>query len=122
MLYFFYMAKVTSPLFSITASGTFANLLTFSNNQNGAFIKRFAGNSKIKGNTPSEKQIKDRYNFNKANLYYKILSVNERKDIYSSNFDKTNSPRNIIFREYITKKPTDIGFFELGNNKLGSIL
>ena len=95
------MAKVRSPLFSISASGTFANLLTFSNNQNGAFIKRFAGNSKIKGNTPSEKQVKDRHNFNKANLYYKILSTMERNNIYSSNFDKTNSPRNIIFKEYI---------------------
>ena len=115
------MAKVISPLFSISASGTLANLLTFSNNQNGAFIKRFAGNSKIKGNLPSEKQVNDRYNFKKANLYYKVLTSNERDFIYSLNFDINNSPRNVIFKQYITKKPTDIGFFELGNNKLGSI-
>src|SRR5574343_357957 len=116
------MVKVLSPLFSMTASGTFANLLTFSNNQNGPFIKRFAGNSKIKGNLPSAKQAKDRHNFIKANEYYKVLTKKEYDQIKATYNDTTQSFRNVIFKHYITKKPTDIGFFELGNNCLGSIL
>lgn len=115
------MAKITGPLMSMTASGTFANLLTFSNNQNGAFIKRFAGNSKIKNRVPSTLQFNDRYNFKKANAFYKVLTNEEHIKLNSLYYDKTQSARNVIFRQHILNKPAEIGFFDLGSNYLGSI-
>jgi hypothetical protein len=115
------MVKILNPLMSISASGTFAKKITFGNNQNGSYVKRFAGNSKIKGNTGSIKQIKDRFYFTQANFYYKTLTNSEILNLKSLYNDPTLTFRHVIFKLFIKEKPTELGFTMLGESSFGSI-
>lgn len=106
---------------SMSASGTFANKILFSNNQNGSYVKKFAGNSKIKGNTGSEKQKRDRFYFITANQFYKSLSLSELNYYKSLYDDKSLTFRHIIFKLFIKEKPTELGYYQIGESSFGPI-
>lgn len=112
------MAKVTAPLFSISASGEVAGTIRFAKVRAGNIA--FSPNKFRRVSNPTQgNQFSWRAFHGRVLKIYKNLSAGERAILESDGIYKNYSAYHSFMHYYLIKKPSDLGNFTLGESTVG---
>jgi len=115
------MAKLTNPLFSLSAHGSLNKTISFLSNGKNHSAKFFGKYSPKRKTAPSQEQTFVRSDFSLANLFTKYLGNTEKTALLSKYVNSEQTDRNNIMQAYLKEKPTELGLLSLGNNGVGSL-
>jgi hypothetical protein len=115
------MAKLTNPLFSLSAHGSLKKTISFLSNGKNHSAKFFGKYSPKRKIAPSQEQTFVRTDFSRANLFTKSITNPEKATLLSRYVNTEQTPRNNIMQAFLKEKPTELGLLSLGNNGVGSL-
>jgi hypothetical protein len=115
------MAKLTNPLFSLSAHGSLNKTISFLSNGKNHSAKFFGKYSAKRKTAPSQEQTFVRTDFSRASIFTKYLDNTEKTALLSRFVNTEQTDRNNIMQAFIKEKPTELGLLSLGNNNVGSL-
>jgi hypothetical protein len=113
------MAKLTNPLFSLSAHGSLKKTISFLSNGKNHSAKFFGKYSPKRKTSPSAEQTSVRSDFRHANLFTNSLAEPEKTTLQDRFVNTEFTDRNNIMRAFIKEKPTELGLLSLGSNTIG---
>lgn len=111
------MAKVTGPLLSLDAKGTFCKSLVFTTGKLGQRVRGYRSHADSK----SDSQLLWRSFYRSVVDFFSLLSYADRQFFDEEAHAQNMTGFNLYSKKYLVQKPTEVGASLVGFSQLGDL-